>query len=58
MTYEILLSEQELALVIASLDTQKPDTAETEACRILAKRLNSELWLPYYQNVAIGRRPR
>jgi len=56
--YEVSLSEQELALIIASLDARQGDAAENELSKRLAKRLDSELWAPYHQQVAIGRNTR
>jgi hypothetical protein len=50
--YEISLSERELAAIIRCLRL-----AESEE-RKLATRLESELWTPYHEQVALGRNTR
>jgi hypothetical protein len=50
--YEISLSEKELQVIISSVRLVGTDRYHQQ----LAARLESELWLPYHQNVTAGKR--
>lgn len=54
--YEVALSEDELREIINSLCGVEVSEDAARKRQVLAKRLENELWKPFHESVAAGRR--
>jgi hypothetical protein len=54
--YEVALSEKELREIIGSLCGVEVNEQVAQERQVLAKRLEIQLWQPFHESVAIGRK--